>query len=741
MAVVFYRHTLQNLSIRQRLIFAALRCGFLLSLLLCLAGPARVERVYDGGQDARPLAVVVDRSPSMNVADSRGTTRLSYALHVWKKAEADAIRSFPALSYFHFSGSLASSPDLEGAMTASDSGNDTHLYDSLDQVLKNAPPGGYGGIVCLTDGLDTTDGTSEDLAARALQNHSPLYFAVGQNQQAAQETLLVREMDVPGRALRKSRFTATILVEAHTAHERDIPVSLWMENQSVAQTTMHLHTGNNLIPWPVPIDAGEPGLLHLEARLGDGASQETTAAVVPVVASDQIHVLFYQGTLDWSFHFINSALESDPSFVISGLFNPSLNLTQMVASSNEPVLSDLPQAADALQPYQIIVLSNVFGNELSKEQQTALLDYVHGGGGLLFLVSDTAMARTFSGTSLESLLPVVFEAPHKKPDHDDSLQQFQDMMHSVGGANAGDETAFASDAQSQPGADTLQNFALPPDSKRSQIASLFSPGSGSMLQNPPQFSTYAHVHGIKPGGEVLAVHPVDKTDDKQPRALLVTQRFGQGQVTALLTDALWRWRLALPSKFHDPEIFWQQLFLALARNQGGATGLRFAVQPFYATLGQTCSFRLDGVHGKDAPAIVAISPTGKYQGLTAQAGPESGSWLFQLNSSEPGVWRIQAKDDSGDMMETLVRVSNASHKTELSGLPPDTDGLRKLAEATGGSLLNDGIPEDWSVAKTPNLTTLVSKHSQPLWNNWVILLIGLGFYVTELLWRRKAKLL
>ena len=160
LAFQFYRHTLRALTWRQRVIFATLRCGFLLSLLLCLAGPARVERVYDADQDARPLAVIVDRSGSMNVADSLGTTRVSHALRVWKKVEADAIRSFPSLRYFHFSQSLATSPDLETAMTALLMPGDE--YASLADFRStrrssDAPPGGYGGgIVCLTDGLDTT---------------------------------------------------------------------------------------------------------------------------------------------------------------------------------------------------------------------------------------------------------------------------------------------------------------------------------------------------------------------------------------------------------------------------------------------------------------------------------------------------------------------------------------------------------------------------------------------------------
>ena len=91
--------------------------------------------------------------------------------------------------------------------------------------MKDAPPGGYGGIVCLTDGLDTTNATSEECVSRALQNHSPFYFCVGQGQAAPRESLLVREFDLPGQVLRKSQFAARIVIEAHTSRARDVPVS------------------------------------------------------------------------------------------------------------------------------------------------------------------------------------------------------------------------------------------------------------------------------------------------------------------------------------------------------------------------------------------------------------------------------------------------------------------------------------------------------------------------------------
>ena len=141
------------------------------------------------------------------------------------------------------------------------------------------------------------------------------------------------------------------------------------------------------------------------------------------------------------------------------------------------------------------------------------------------------------------------------------------------------------------------------------------------------------------------------------------------------------------------------------------------------------------------PTVTAISPGGVSQVLTAQLDLQGESWSFQLKSTEAGKWRIHAEDSRGAQMETWLHVSNSAHGQELSGLPPDTDGLRNLAAATGGSLLDDGTPGSWSQSHSPNVSTVVSKHSEPLWDNWLLLLLGLGFYITELIWRRFAKLL
>jgi len=737
LAIWMYRSTLQPLTPGYRIIFILLRCAFFLVLLLCLAGPTRVERTYDTGQDTRPLVVIVDHSASMTTPDSRGLSRLTAAIRTWKLAETAAAHTFPSTHYFSFSTALKPAASLDEAVNHDDPGNGTALYGSLNQVLKSAPGGGYGGIVCLTDGLDTTNDTSDPLTALAVQNHTPLYFAAGENQQTSQDTLIVRDTAVPGQVLRKTEFTASATIEAHCSGERDVPVSLWQDNTQLAGTTLHLRSGSNFVPWSVPVQSDEPGMMHLSWRLGDPAQGENVAAAVRVVAQNQINVLFFQGTLDWGFRFITTALGRDSSFAVTGLFSPDLSLTQVV-SANQNAPTSLPDSIGPLLPYQIIVLANTSATQLSDAQQGALSDYVKRGGGLLFLLSDTTMAQTFSSTTLEAMLPVVFDPAPPADQPDESLAEFQARMQSVGGANQNDETGFAADAIGRTGLDPLKEFALPPGTPRQDIAKLFGHPPNATEAEVPKFANYAHVASTKAGAVVLAVHPDDKTGNNQPRPLLVTQRFGQGQVTALLTDALWRWKLSMPSASHASDAFWQQLFLALV---GPGSTMHFSAQPYFAALNEQTVFKVEGGPGMGAPTVTLVPPGAPGQPLTPQAGSQPGEWDFQVTPNQPGSYRVQVQDLGGSEIETLLRVSHASHSTELSGLPPDTEGLRKLAQATGGTLLNDGVPESWTGTPATPESALVSEHVQPLWNNWIMLAVALSLYVVELVWRRRVKLL
>ena len=169
--------------------------------------------------------------------------------------------------------------------------------------------------------------------------------------------------------------------------------------------------------------------------------------------------------------------------------------------------------------------------------------------------------------------------------------------------------------------------------------------------------------------------------------------------------------------------------------------MHFSAQPYFAALNEQTVFKVEGGPGMGAPTVTLVPPGAPGQPLTPQAGSQPGEWDFQVTPNQPGSYRVQVQDLGGSEIETLLRVSHASHSTELSGLPPDTEGLRKLAQATGGTLLNDGVPESWTGTPATPESALVSEHVQPLWNNWIMLAVALSLYVVELVWRRRVKLL
>ena len=105
-------------------------------------------------------------------------------------------------------------------------------------------------------------------------------------------------------------------------------------------------------------------------------------------------MLYYQGALQWGYRFLRGALESDPSFRLTAILNPALQV--QLTAANGAALADLPEDAAELRRFQIVILAHVFADQLTPRQQQALVDYVrgrrrravhfagHGGGGRIF---------------------------------------------------------------------------------------------------------------------------------------------------------------------------------------------------------------------------------------------------------------------------------------------------------------------------------------------------------------------
>ncbi len=717
-----YGRTRSQLSPGVRMGLAALRGALLLLLLACLANPTRVLR-QPSEASRRELAVLVDRSASMSQQDHRGATRLADAVRLWKSHEAEATAAFNTVTHQRFATGVESVESLDQAVKSSESGPETHLYAALHKTLA-APP---AAIVCLTDGLDTTADKLADLQNVATERGVPLFFVVGQNRsRPAGETMKIREVQIPARVLRQTRFTAGALVEMFSATERTVPLELWHGPTKLAATNQPVRVGLSSIAWTVPVSAGEPALMPLEFRLGAGAQQLVAGRTTRVVENTSVDLLYYQGALQWGYRFLRGALESDPSFRVTAILNPALGVQLITGVAGQSTLADLPEDARELKRFQIIVLAHAFADLLTPKQQQALMEYARGGGGVLFISPDNHATRRFSGTPLEQMLPVVFESA-PAAGSDEAERRFQQQMRALGGASSGAETSFANQAIARQTYPELISFNATPAGAR-----LFR-----TTPDAPRFHTFARVRAVKPGAEILAVHPTERAPDNSPRVLVARQQFGAGFTAVMNTDLLWRWKLSLPSTNRAPEIFWQQFFLSLAQPTP-AQSIELTCRTESPQLNHSVTLRVTGAT-ETAPTLTIRSPQGQAQRLTltADEANQAGTWQASFTPEREGCWEAKASTTDGDEAKLSFAVVAQARTAEMMNLPPDVDGLRRLAEATGGRLIESSVPV-FSQLKPERPGDIL--RTQPIWNTgWLVALL-LGGYALELVTRRVFKL-
>jgi hypothetical protein len=522
--------------------------------------------------------------------------------------------------------------------------------------------------------------------------------------------------------------------EVASPKEAQLPVELWRGDQKLAAAQLPVRPGLNTLPWTVPVNSGEAGILPLEFRLGSGATAQSASRTVRVANATTVNVLYYQGALQWGFRFLRGALETDPSFHLTAVLNPALGVKLSVQAADQDTLPDLPDDVNVLKHFQIVVLAHVFADQLTGRQQQVLTDYVRGGGSVLFISPDTEATRAFSGTALEQMLPVVFKSPSGATP-DASAAEFQQQMRALGGSAPDKETVFADESLRQQTLPPLTPFVPGPDTAG---AKLFLPGPEA-----PQFSTFAQVEKVKPGADIIAVAPASPANVLDaPPVLVARQRFGDGFAAAMNTDLLWRWKLSLPSTSRAVEIFWQQFMLSLAGNFAGA-GLQLTTQTEAPETHHSVHLEIDAA-SETAPVVEAKSPHCVVQRLTLVRSVDTNgpAWQASFIPDEAGSWLAQASTPDGSFASSSILVSShaqAGLTLEMMNLPPDVDGLRRLAESTGGAMI-----EEAQVFQTPQpVAGGLPKIglARPLWDTRWLAGLLLGLYAVELIVRRMFRLL
>ncbi len=762
-----YRRTLVALPSGPRRLLVSLRLLLWAGLLLALAGPARVERIHKT-DTPRPLAVLVDRSGSMTAPDNRRQTRSDDALRRWRALAPAAAAAHGEIRAFAFAdtdaplplaSSALSGPALSLGAGERPAPGQTRLFENLDHLLAHAPAGGWGGIVALTDGLDTVALDSaaalEATTRAALASATPFYLVPGRNRHSGRPFLAFRELSLPAHAPPRSTVRLELAVDSYQAADRVVDLHLRVGERVLPPSSLLLESGRRLRTVSLDLEAAEPGLLPVELRLGEGPEAPTLRAEVRVAPPSATRILYFQGGLDWGYRFLADILRRDPSFSLDPVFHLGTEAAPRPAGaaqarrpgspSGRPALAALPDTLAGYSGHDLVILANAQARQFTAAQQEALSAWVRQGGVLLFLAPDEAATHAYAGTELEKMLPVVFAAPAPAAAEDAALAEFREQMRRMGAQNS-IERDFAQRAARETRVAPLHDFAWEPAARQ-----LLGP---EITEIAPRFAHYSRVHRAKPAAEVLARHPRDlapRGDEgsaaEERAILLALQRYGRGWSAVLTSDALWRWKLAQPSEDRGVERFWQNLLAWLSREV--ARGPRFERAPLQAEPGRELVFRIAGAATRLGGVTIEIDPESRPPGQAAPTtqiplfarGEDGGLRLHPWTPPSEGRWLLTARGAADEELIARHWITVSRLATgEDSGLPPDEALLRGLAERSGGAVLDTTPPVAWRAASARS-PTFVRETLEPLWHRPWIFLALLGLYATELLLRRRFKLL
>lgn len=598
-----------------------LRLAALLVFCLLLLNP--IVRLNISPRDTQRIAILVDTSKSMDVADSLGgETRMKTVERILKR---DGVLSRLSDS---------AQTDLIGfdsEIREADAGNLKATFESSDiakaisTVRDQKDKAPLVAIVLLTDGCETSSPS-----AAQTQCTIPIFtVGVGSMTEALAQTadIDLSILKADHQAFINSKAEVKVeLRQYHLENEKAV-VQVRLGEKVMAEETVTL--GKDPQDVTLSFTPTEPGLFEYEARVVPNPKEKITENnnrfFSVKVTKEKIRVFYYEGTPRWTYKFMTRELKKDAQVALQAVLRTDVGRAYQSASANAETIV-FPSSRQAMKKYDCFVLGDVRAEDLSKAQAQALREYIsEDGGGLIVLAGKDSFAGGLAGLGLDGLAPL-------------NVTGAKEMTGNF-------SVQLTSEGTAHPSISSLSKF-LP-------IDSVYSLGEA------------------KPGSQILAVAQADKASFP----FCAAQRYGSGRVFMSLTDAEWKWAM----KYADAggaELlakFWGQVIRWASNKEADATAQQAATvttdKDIYR-LGDTVKFHAQGA-GLDG--IQAATIAGESVPVQKNLDRLDG----QYAARKPGLYKINVGSASGEFL--VERPAN-----EFSRIAMNEPLLRQLAAASGG---------------------------------------------------------
>ena len=692
-----------------------MQSAFVALVLLLLWQPAITVAALSSQQNI--VAVVVDDSRSMAIADSGGKTREAAALAALQDGVLSGLQKRFQTRIYRLGSGVTRVDGLNGIEPTEAA---THIGDGLKQLVAETSDLPIGAVLLLSDGSQNAAGLGDSGigvdAFQALRNRRLPVHTIGFGSTEHEHDVELENVSVAASSVANARLAATISLTQHGYAGQKAIVTVRDGDKTLAAREVTLAVNGAIQTEPLFFSAGVAGAKSLQFGIEPLAGEENlknNAMTRPVLVSDaKRKILYIEGEPRWEFKFIRRAEEDDPTVQLVSMLRTSENKIYRQGISDPGELAEgFPVRPEDLFGYSGIIIGSVDADYFTPLQQELLREYVdRRGGGVLFLGGRSALSDGgWGASSMNELLPTFLPT----------------------GRNSFHRNAATVELTAE-GIDSPITRLLDDPAKNAE-----------RWKKLTYLADYQEAGSPKPGATVLAQMNVGRR--KLP--LLITQNYGHGRTAIMATGGAWRWQMseALGDPSHD--LFWQQLLRWLVADSPG---------PVTASMPARTLIDEGRVQLAAQVRDRQFQPAGDAHVTAHIVGPEGVNALLDLAPSQdtPGVYHTDwTAEKPGAYLAEVSAESTGSKPQELGrdvltferedGIAENFHTeqtrplLEQLASQTGGRY--------WEPSELKNLPRDISyseagisvRTTNELWSMPIVFLLLLGLPIAEWLLRRK----
>src|SRR5580692_3143848 len=700
------------------------RCGWLIwglqsalvaLVLVLLWQPAMLVSELNSQQNI--IAVVVDDSRSMRIADSNGKTREDAAIAALENNVLAGLQKRFQIRVYRLGSELTR---VDGLREIAPVEAATHIGEGLKRLATETADLPVGAILLLSDGSQNTAGTGGSSisldALQALRNRRLPVHAVGFGREEPAHDIEIEDVSVAATATAKARIAATISLTQHGYSGQKAKLAVRDGEKSLAEREISLPANGNVQSESLFFPIGAAGAKSLTFSVEPLSGEENLAnnsVTRPILVSDaKRRILYVEGEPRWEYKFIRRAEEDDPTVQLVSMLRTSENkIYRQGISDPGELAAGFPVRPEDLFGYSGIIVGSVDADYFTPLQQELLREYVdRRGGGVLFLggrssLSDGGWGASSMNELLPTFLPTGRNNFHRNP------------------------TTVELTAE---GRDSLITRLLDDPVKNAE-----------RWKKLTYLADYEDAGSPKPGATELAEMNVGRR--KLP--LLVTQSYGHGRTAIMATGGTWRWQMSEAVGDTSHHLFWQQLLRWLVADSPGpvtaSMPARVLMDEGHVQLAAQVRDRQFQPAGEAHVAAHIVGPEGTNAVVDLAPSQDTpGLYQAEWTAEKPGAYLAEVTAEAGgkqpqELGRDVVTFQREDGVAENFHTEQNQVLLKQLASQTGGrywepSELKD-LPRDISYSEAG----ISVRSTKELWSMPIVFLLLLGLPIIEWLLRRK----